>query len=239
MPTPQIPVIDDNASLDDLRQAYIGMARYMNYFLTVLDTLNISRLDAKVIIGESITGDKIAAHSITADKMNVNELSAITANLGEVIAGIITGLLIRTSEPGIYPRVEFDPANNMISFEFSPSRSININADYLGQPAITMSNPNGAYQIANFDDQLFISSTPPTNINISAGVDLVLTANQGQVRVQSWNKIYSNGNNETLDDALDEKLDKSNGINKSLNLLDENGNPVTIDVVNGQIVFSS
>lgn len=90
MPTPQFPAVSDNATNEELRDAYIGISRYLTYLLSALDTLNINRLDAKVIV----------ANTITADKMDVDELSAISANLGEVLAGVITGVLIRTAASG-------------------------------------------------------------------------------------------------------------------------------------------
>jgi len=98
MPTPQFPAIEDfyasNAPLEQkvatLYDAYIGISRYLTYLLSALDTLNVSRLDAKVIISETITTDKLAAGSVTADKISVNELSAISANLGTITAGSLT-----------------------------------------------------------------------------------------------------------------------------------------------------
>lgn len=124
MPTPQIPNISDNASLEEMRDCYIGMQRYLSYLLSTLDTLNISRLDAEVIIAESITAGKLAAGSVqtdnlqagaittdkidagaittdkldagavTAEKITVDELSAISANLGHITAGLIESIQI-------------------------------------------------------------------------------------------------------------------------------------------------
>jgi len=97
MPTPQFPGVPDydkNKSVEynlfQLYDAYIGVNRYLTYLLSALDTLNVSRLDAKVIIAGSITADKIGAGQVTADKIDVAELSAISANLGTIIAGSIT-----------------------------------------------------------------------------------------------------------------------------------------------------
>jgi len=59
------------------------------------------QLDGGVHISDnSILTDNLAANAVTAEKMSVTELSAISADLGEVTAGTITGLLIRTSVPG-------------------------------------------------------------------------------------------------------------------------------------------
>lgn len=49
MPTPQIPSIPGDANVQQLRDGIIGINRYLNYLLSSLDTLNINRLDAKVI----------------------------------------------------------------------------------------------------------------------------------------------------------------------------------------------
>lgn len=80
MPTPQLSSLNPNATLDELKDYLIGLNRYLNYLLSSLDTLNISRLDAKVIV----------ANTITAGMLNVTELSAISANMGTITAGSIT-----------------------------------------------------------------------------------------------------------------------------------------------------
>ena len=53
-----------------------------------------------------IKGDSGGPH-ISAQSIAVNVLSAITANLGEVLVGIITGLLIQTSEN--FPKIQLTP----------------------------------------------------------------------------------------------------------------------------------
>lgn len=94
MPTPQLRSLNPDATLAELKDYLIGLNRYLNHLLSSLDTLNISRLDAKVIIAQTITAVQIAAGTITADKMDVTELSAIAANLGTIIAGIINAVTI-------------------------------------------------------------------------------------------------------------------------------------------------
>lgn len=57
-------------------------------------------LDAAKITTGFLDAGRIAATSITVDKLSVSTLSSISANLGEVTAGTITGLLLRTASSG-------------------------------------------------------------------------------------------------------------------------------------------
>lgn len=139
MPTPQIPSIPGDANVQQLRDAIIGINRYLNYLLSSLDTLNINRLDAKVITAGSITADKIganeitaneikantitalqiAAGTITADRMLVTELSAISANLGIITAGAITSnsTLDVVTDAKIGLNLKLLDGNSSISFQ--------------------------------------------------------------------------------------------------------------------------
>ena len=74
----------------------------LGIIVTSADTNNM----ATVLIKGDSGGPHISAQSIA-----VNVLSAITANLGEVTAGIITGVLIRTSESG--RRVQISSADTV------------------------------------------------------------------------------------------------------------------------------
>lgn len=78
------PMFPDVGNQDDLKQVRITLgeiSQLLNWLLQGnIDSLNIRRIDAKIII----------AASITADKLSVTELSAISANLGTITAGSIT-----------------------------------------------------------------------------------------------------------------------------------------------------
>jgi hypothetical protein len=110
MPTPTFQPPQGNQSTAQLQDWIIKLVRDLNYLLGNLDTLNVSRLNASVLIAGSITAGKIAADSITAvelaansvtaseivagavtaSKINVSSLSAISANMGTITAGSIT-----------------------------------------------------------------------------------------------------------------------------------------------------
>lgn len=78
-----------------------------------LDTLNIIKLNAKVI----------EAGTVTAEKMNVTELSAISANLGTITAGTIIGALIETAISG--QRLELD-VNGLRSYDVNNFKRLSI-----------------------------------------------------------------------------------------------------------------
>jgi hypothetical protein len=90
MPTPTFQPPQGQQSTAQLQDWIIKLVRDLNYMLGNLDTLNVNRLDAKVIIAQTITALQISANAITADKLSVTQLSAITANMGTLTAGSIT-----------------------------------------------------------------------------------------------------------------------------------------------------
>lgn len=152
MPTPQFSTLKENASLDELKDYLIGLNRYLNYLLSSLDTLNISRLDAKVIVANTITAGKLAADSVetanlqagavTAEKITVNELSAISADLGKLIAGILVGAYISTAD-GTYPRIDFSSSGNLLAAYLDATHYISIEPNVGGAPGIGFTNPSG------------------------------------------------------------------------------------------------
>ncbi len=90
MPTPEFGRLGDNPTIEDLTDYIYKLQKELNYLLQSLDTININRLDAKVIV----------ANTITANKMNVAQLSAISADLGSITAGTVTGATIQTATAG-------------------------------------------------------------------------------------------------------------------------------------------
>ncbi|MGB1560813.1 MAG: host specificity factor TipJ family phage tail protein [Sinimarinibacterium flocculans] len=70
-----------------------------------IKTAFIRNLDAGQITSGSIATARLTTNVLAALQANVTTLSAIRADLGEVTAGTITGLLIRTS--AAFPRIEF------------------------------------------------------------------------------------------------------------------------------------
>jgi hypothetical protein len=78
VPTQPINIITENATTEELINELAKFQKIVRY-----------------LMNGGLDSENIRANSITADRMDVNELSAITANIGEVTAGIITGILIQ------------------------------------------------------------------------------------------------------------------------------------------------
>ena len=64
------------------------------------DKLDALAVTTEKIAAGAIEAAKIAAGAITADKISVSQLSAIAADLGTIIAGLVTGAIIRTAASG-------------------------------------------------------------------------------------------------------------------------------------------
>lgn len=93
MPTPTFAPIQGNPTTQQIQDYIVKLIRDLNYMLGNLDTLNVNRLDARVLIAGSITAGKIAADSITA-----NELAANSVTASEIVAGAVTASKINVSQ---------------------------------------------------------------------------------------------------------------------------------------------
>lgn len=210
-------------TLDDTKSYLVGLIRELNYLLSVLDHLNITRLDAKVIVAETITTEKLAAGSITtdkisvgavtADKITVSELSAINANLGHITAGLIEtvtmiastiiGSLIKTAETG--QRIELSSTDNLLKAINDGGNTITMKSNVGSTPDIEFSAAVGDFVRFYLLPGIFsIDSTlTSTDIALASGKGINLYPAGGySVRVPSWSSLYSNGNLQSLQDAL-------------------------------------
>lgn len=146
-----------------------------------------------------LTSKNIRANSIVADRLDVNELSAITANLGTITAGLIQsvqifGSYIATAN-GTYPRVEFTSADNFIKAAQDANRYVIVTPISGGSPAIQL------YDGVATKSLLFYVDSGGSNIAAIGNLDL--SASGGYVRYNDWDEVYSIGDGQTLQSALD------------------------------------
>lgn len=144
MPIQPINIVNENLSPEDLINELAKLQKMLRYLLN--GQIDFENVRARSIKAENIevgtlTAEEIAANTITADKMNVTELSAITANMGEVIAGIITGLLIRTAAAGIFPRIELSSTDELLEASADASNKIRMVALTTTTPGIIFQSP--------------------------------------------------------------------------------------------------
>lgn len=223
-----------------------------------LDTDNVNELNAKVVNAGILNTNLVTIKAEDGSAYYLIDKNGIVANNGSentfdfdlatgnlsikgiitALAGMIGGWTIQDnalySSTTSYPRVVLDPVNSIILFEFDSQRKVTISSDTQGRPAISISNPNNTGVIDN-NDHLRISSTVPSDITISAGGELNLETNSNRIRVSNWNTLYSNVRNETLQTALNDKIDKDDGVTNVFTLIDENGDPIMFTFVNGQL----
>lgn len=254
MPTPQFSAPDIN-SFEGLRDYVIKTQRDLQYLLTNLDDLNINRLDARVIVAESITADKIAAksitadqiaantitaneiaaNSITADRMNVSQLSAISADLGHITAGLIEavqifGSYIATSQSS-FPKVEFSSTDNLIKAMSDANNYVALSPSEGLAPAYTIYASSAIKALIQYvTGRFLLASVGGEDTEISSGKDLYLHAGIGGfVRFASWTEVFSTLDGQTLQAALNAKQDSISGATGSFDTVDNK----TVIVTNG------
>src|SRR5690606_12115391 len=176
MPVPTFTKMGPYPEFQDVVNKLNQMVGELQNLMVSLDTLNIIKLNAKVI----------EANTITADKMSVTELSAISANLGHITAGLIEavqifGSYIATSPTGVYPRVEFSSTSRILKAETAPNKYMQIEAlGGSGSSALTLVDNllRAFFQAAA--GQLFIGTVAGSgSITIGSGNHLYLSAETG------------------------------------------------------------
>ena len=190
MPTPTFQPPQGQQDTAQLQDYIIKLIRDLNFMLGNLDTLNVNRLDAKVIIASTITAlqiaanaitsdkiaasaittDKLAAGAVTADKITVSQLSAIAADLGTIVAGIIYGAYIATAN-GTYPRIELSSTGNLLSAFKTAINKMYVDPTYTG-PALILDDGTMQAQLFNFTaigSAFIINSDHDINIRASTG----------------------------------------------------------------------
>ncbi|MNO36220.1 hypothetical protein D3C76_262870 [compost metagenome] len=150
-----------------------------------------------------IEANNIKAGAVVAEKIDVDELSAISANVGKVTAGEIYGNYIATRETG-YPKAEMSNTENMFKCSSADGRYIHIKSQASGLlPAIEINNDGLSAGIYPLTGNLRIDTTSGRgDITIQSGQDLRLDAAYN-VTFTNWGKLYSFGNGQTLQEALD------------------------------------
>lgn len=172
-----------------------------------VDSKNIraESIETRNLKANSITTDKINAGAVIAEKIDVKELSAISANLGHIVAGLIEsieiyGSYIATSRGG-FPRCEMSNSDNLFAAHGGNGRSIKMVAyGNTGSPLLSFSDGQ-TLSLIYYKNGTF-------HIDVSSGSDIYINANNiylspyGQVRVNSWENIYSDKEQQTLKQAL-------------------------------------
>jgi hypothetical protein len=212
MPTATIQPPQGPQSTAQLQDWIIKLVRDLNYYMNNLDTLNINRLDAKVII----------ADTITANKLNVSQLSAISADLGTITAGIIYGAYIATAN-GTYPRTEFSTTGNLLGVYATALHNILIKAYNSGSlPVMEFNDGSDQATIDLTASILQILGVNNVQVSIIAS-SLNLQSNNNdisiypaygtgkQIRIPYFRSIKADLDGETLQDALDAKQNTISG----------------------------
>ncbi|MFW5438121.1 hypothetical protein [Paenibacillus apiarius] len=192
----------------DLANTVAKMAKDLEFIVNGnLDANNIraNSIETKNLKAGSITTEKIQAGAVIAEKIDVHELSAISANLGHIVAGLIEsvqifGSYIATRQSG-FPRCEMSNTENMFGAYAGDDRSIKMAAyGNTGSPLLSFSDGQ-TLSLLYYKNGTF-------HIDVSLDSDIYVNANNiyllpyGQVRVNSWDDIYSEKEQQTLKQAL-------------------------------------
>ncbi|WP_339245927.1 hypothetical protein NST58_01800 [Paenibacillus sp. FSL R10-2796] len=153
----------------------------------------------------------VRAKSIKADRMDVDELSAISANLGHIVAGLIEsvqifGSYIATSKDS-FPRCEMSSTGNVFAAKSSADHYVAIDPNYAGTPALKWifngTERGGLNDVSGFMELLGIGGLV---LNVSGGdLDINVT---GKVNFASWDKLYNNNTDRTLQQDISEIFDR-------------------------------
>lgn len=203
MPTPSLPQPSPEYSLDDVKNYLIGLIRNLNWLLSNMDTLNVNRLDAKVVNTGTLNANNVTisassgGNSLTIDNAGIrgNNGSYNTINF-DLATGILTiiGALFQSATG--YPRVEVNSSSKLLAAYQSATQYIQLLADVAGQPEIYLQNGTtvqGALA-TSLTALLLNTSAGKGDIQISSGQQLNLAA-QGAVNLAPTGNLQINGTN--------------------------------------------
>jgi len=134
MPTPIFTGLKPKPTFEDVCRKINELADELTNLMVNLDDANFDK--------------------ITANVMDVQELSAITANLGEVTAGVITGLLIRTAVDGIYPRIQFSSTTRVLEAAANVLSSISLLASSSETGTTAFSYKHGSSATVQYQNEI-------------------------------------------------------------------------------------
>lgn len=163
-----------------------------------------------------ITPDGIYTGTIQANQVNAGTITGFTINGSYINGSTITGSQIQTAQAGIYPRVELNSSANVFGAYLNASDYIGIRPSFTGSPAITF------YSGGNVMGFLGNVAGEPTlygmsnKLNLQSNFDIQIYAGPAyKVKFDSWDKIFSVGEFQTLKNALDNKASQTDLNNKS------------------------
>ncbi|WP_042165518.1 hypothetical protein [Paenibacillus gorillae] len=211
MPTQHIDVVQTVGTLEQAFNSLAKLQKTMRYLVNgQLDFENIRArsIKAENIEVGSLTAEEIKAGTITADKMDVDELSAITANLGHIMAGLIEsveifGSYISTAN-GTFPRAEMSNTSNLFGAYSSDGDGVEVISQYTNdKPAVFLIEGGQGVGVINSSSGHMNVRGPFGNLNLTALLDVKISGDGTRgVIFESWSRIYSAGNNQSLQTAL-------------------------------------
>lgn len=208
-------------SIEELRDEVAKMQKTMNHLLSHLSSKNVKEIGGYFVTPTDIVskdGDVgISSEDVGADPVRffAGGVDKETAPWRVLESGkmIATGALIQSSESS-YPRVVIDPDNAVLSAEFSSTDNIRMIAEYLAanQPQLVFTNGSIDTTLGYFPF-LGFAMLSGTNMSIGTSSDLKITAtaginmaDSGTVTISDFSQLFSNGDSETLQQALDGKV---------------------------------
>lgn len=189
------------------------------------------------IAANAVTASEIAAGAVTAGKISVAQLSAIAADLGTITAGLlqaitivgstITGTLIRTSDT--YPYTEMNALGDFLGAYKDALNYLLVTPDYSGNPVLSATY-NGNVKGTIFANVNGLIVSAPGNAIVAASGDIRLSTISGNVLVPNWGQVYGEGNLQTLQQALDNKANKT-AVSKTVYVAATSGGAATTPLV--------
>nr|WP_138756540.1 phage tail protein [Paenibacillus sinopodophylli] len=156
----------------------------------------------------NMTGELVANMATIAGEVHATS-GSFSGNInayGTITGGTLTGAKIQTKAAGVYPRIELNSDGDLLRAYYSGSNYVGISSNLSSTPGLEFIGSNirqGAIYSENSD--LYIGASNG-NLDIIAWVDVVIRNVFGVTRIDSWNKLFSTANSQTLQQALNDKV---------------------------------
>lgn len=225
MPTPNLPALGDNPSQRQILDYIVKLQRDLEWLLGNLDSLNVRKLTADVIDTGTLNADLVTIRSdltsgyiqINGSGMVVNNGSYNTFSVDANGNVVLTSALIRSSTG--YPYVELSPTGNYFGAFQTANQYARIAAveGLSNTPALifrdTGLSHTGLVYIDPAFNELNIGTTK--SIRFSLGPSGYVRID-GTLKLNDFDDLYSIGDAQSLQEALDNLSSSIAGLSASL-----------------------
>lgn len=217
MSLPTFTKLPPDPSFSDLAAKVNTLVNEMTNLLLSLDSINVVSLTADHVDTGTLDAGKVTVKSdLNAGAYILIDGSGLTINNGavDVLKADIDGHVVMTSaviqSSTGYPKVVMDPTGQLFAAHTTVDTYVGITPDYLGNGPGQIAVRGGITEGGTYATSGKHHIAAVGGLKFEAGEDIEFsTGGISGVKFESWGRVQSDGDSQSLQDALDEKANVS------------------------------